>query len=184
MLTETLTRERRVLGPENPLTMTTMANLGRVYLAEGQLDQAKPLLEQAHAIGERVLGPTHLRTLRALDSLGRVHLQQKNFNEAAAAFRQSLELRRKDAPDGWETASVSSWLGETLTALKQFEEAEPLLLAGYSGLKNNAEKIPAANKQEIAKAFDRITQLYAEWNQPVKTHAWEQKLAESGRAPE
>jgi tetratricopeptide (TPR) repeat protein len=53
------------LGPEHPLTASSLSNLALLYKAQGKYEQAEPLYERALAIMERQLGPKHPLTLRA-----------------------------------------------------------------------------------------------------------------------
>jgi len=49
-------------------------------------------------------------------------------------MRQAVEVYRKATPDTWERFRAESLLGATLAGQKRYAEAEPLLLAAYSGL--------------------------------------------------
>jgi len=178
---ETLAARTRVLGPEHPETLRSMTRLADVYCDEGRLDEAKALFVRARDSGERVLGPTHPYTLKALDSLGHVLLRQGRFADAAAAFRQSLERRSKDSPEGWETGAARTRLGEALAGLGRYEEAEPLLLTGHRILLRQAAKIPAGSRTEISDAADQIARLYAAWNRPDRAEAWQRGLVEAER---
>jgi hypothetical protein len=63
------------------------------------------------------------------------------------------------------------------TKLLRFEEAEPLLLAGYELLLWMQEKIAPPDRVVITQAAERITQLYAVWSPPDKAAVWRQRLA-------
>ena len=51
-------------------------------------------------------------------------------------------------------------LGAALLGQKKYSEAEPLLLAGYQGMKEREAKIPAPYKIRLVEALERLVQLY------------------------
>ena len=60
---------RRLLGEENPKTITAMNNLGLMYQALGQYSQAEPLYVKVVDLIRRVLGDEHPNTLTATANL-------------------------------------------------------------------------------------------------------------------
>lgn len=50
-------------------------------------------------------------------------------------LRESLAIREKTQPDAWTTFDSKSLLGGALLGQKKVADAEPLLLAGYEGMK-------------------------------------------------
>jgi eukaryotic-like serine/threonine-protein kinase len=159
-----------------------MSNLALVYQAQGRLEEAKALEAAALELRKKTLGLEHLQTLRSMGYLGRILLQRGEFAAAEPLLRQFLAVRAKTAPTQWQTCSVRSQLGEALTALKRFAEAEPLLVDGYEGLKRQEPKIPAYYKSDLARAGARLIALYTAWEKTDETKAWRRKLAETGNS--
>ena len=60
-----------------------------------------------------------------------------------------------------------------LLGQKTYAEAEPLLLAGYEGMKAREAKVP---KPRLTQAGERIVKLYEAWGQPEKAAEWRAKL--------
>ena len=59
---------------------------------------------------------------------------------------------------------------------KRFDEAEPLLLEGYTGLESS---LPADRRAEkLPLAIERLIRLYDAWGKPDKADEWRAKLAE------
>ena len=80
-------------------------------------------------------------------------------------FRESLELRRKTLPaDHWLIANSESILGDCLTRLRRFHEAESLLMDGYAKLKAKFGEEHSRTRD----AAERITRLYKAWNKSDK----------------
>ncbi len=59
---------------------------------------------------------------------------------------------------------------------QKFAEAEPLLLAGYEGLRSRAEKIPPEDKPRLKEALQRVVQLYEAAGRPVQAADWKIRL--------
>ena len=67
-------------------------------------------------------------------------------------------------------------LGGSLLGQKKYAEAEPLILAGYEGMKGREAKIPAHGKLRLTEAAERVVRLYEAWGKPEKAAAWKAKL--------
>ena len=94
--------------------------------------------------------------------LGKNLVQQEKFDEAEPLLRECLAIRQKALPpDHWRIYSAMSILGECLTGLGQWAEAEPLLLDGYQGLHENSDAIPGQYRDvRLREALERIVNLY------------------------
>ena len=69
-------------------------------------------------------------------------------------------------------------LGGALAGQKKFPEAEPLLLEGYSGMKDREAKIPPARNIRVAEAVRRLVDLYIAWDKPDEAEKWRTKVEE------
>ncbi len=94
----------------------------------------------------------------ALDGL--VLLQLKAWPDAEPILRECLSMREKKAPGAWTTFSTKSMLGGALLGQEKYSDAEPLLLAGYEGMKKRDDTIPPQGKIRLTEALDRLVQLY------------------------
>ena len=106
-------------------------------------------------------------------------LQAGKFAEAEPVARECLALREKLIPDSWYRFNAESLLGGSLLGQKKYADAEPLLLAGYEGLKQREEKIPAAGKSRPREALQRLVQLYEETNRPDQAAKLKKELESS-----
>ena len=59
---------------------------------------------------------------------------------------------------------------------KNYADAEPLLLAGYEGMKEREAKIPHEYKRRVTEALERLVQLYDAWGKPDQAAEWRVKL--------
>jgi len=120
------------------------------------------MLRQTLEICQRVQGPGNSLTLLTSDFLSLVLLKTSRFSEAEGLLRQSLEKRLRLFPNEWRTAQAQSLLGEALTGEKRYAEAEPLLLAGFSGLKAQSVRIPASADVSFRHTGECLVKLYLE----------------------
>ena len=92
-----------------------------------------------------------------------VALHRVDPSVAEPALRECLEIRQRVFPEGHRrTALASSALGEALTKLGRFQEAEPLLRGSLPVL----QAIGGNQHGETRKAVNRIVELYEAWDRP------------------
>jgi hypothetical protein len=65
-----------------------------------------------------------------------------------------------------------SKLGKCLAVQGKFDEAEPLLLGGYEGVKLHMT-VPGP---EVIEASERLVQLYESWGKNDKANEWRKQL--------
>jgi serine/threonine protein kinase len=174
---------RRLQGDDDPLTLKTLDSLLVLYDSHGEHVKAEPL----HRLRSDVI-----RQIQPDDSgaVALAHAQlayclyfQSKFAEAEPLLRDALRVREVKEPDNWTTFHTKSMLGGSLlgqgrnlvasdraAASQMFADAEPLLIAGYEGIKARERTIP--NPARISESLDRIIQLYDVCGQPEKATAW------------
>jgi hypothetical protein len=107
-----------------------------------------------------------------LQALGR-------YAEAEPNLRKSLAIRRAALHAGHPDIAISlNNLSVLLTDQKKHAEAEPLLLAGYEGLKQRETTIQQQGKIRLTEALERLVQLYTDWHAAEPDKAYDAKAAE------
>jgi hypothetical protein len=124
----------------------------------------------------------HPEVADALAELGFNQLQQKKYTEAEPLLRECLKIREQQLPDDWRRFYTQSLLGCSLVGLKKYAAAEPLLLAGYEGMKAREQAIPAASRVRLTEALEWIIQLYEARGKPDQAAEWRAKLVPPPRA--
>jgi eukaryotic-like serine/threonine-protein kinase len=156
--------------------------LAASYVEAGQLAEAAALAKEQLA-GARSSAPADSPQLAGLLArTGRSLLTAKAWTDAEAVLRECLTIREKKEPDVWNTFNARSMLGEALVGQKKYAEAEPLLLAGYEGMKQRAGSIPPQGKQRLSQAADRLVTLYLALGNSDETAKW--RTAAAGLAKE
>src|SRR5262249_34380289 len=87
-----------------------------------------------------------------------------------------LAIREKKQPDAWTTFNARSQLGAALLGRQHYPEAEPLLLAGYQGMRQREAKVPKAGKVRLTEAAARLVQLYEALGNEAEAGRWQKEL--------
>jgi hypothetical protein len=74
--------------------------------------------------------------------------------------------------DGRPFYAMRSIKGDSRLGQERYAEAEPLLLAGYEGMKQWEARIPASGKKYLTEALNRLVQLYNAWGKPDQAARW------------
>ena len=108
-----------------------------------------------------------------LASLALLLVQAKAFIESEPLLRESLAIRAKTQPNAWSTFNTRSVLGGSLLGQKKYAAAEPLLVAGYEGLKQREKSIPPQGATRLPEALDRLIELSTATNNPDQIKKWQ-----------
>jgi tetratricopeptide (TPR) repeat protein len=180
---ETLALRKSEHGPYHSSTLTSMHNLATAYQDAGKFDRALPLLrEEADLLKQQSRADTSLYAA-VLASLGLSLLQQEKWAEAETLLREALNISERKAPDDWGTFNTKAMLGGALLGETQYAAAEPLLRAGYEGMKLRAEKIPLLSRPRLTEALDRLIKLAEATNRPDEARMWKDERAKLPGAP-
>jgi eukaryotic-like serine/threonine-protein kinase len=63
-------------------------------------------------------------------------------------------------------------LGDSLRCQKRYDEAEPLLLKGYEGLKTREQKLSVKGSECLRDATLRLVRYYEATNRPDRARDW------------
>jgi serine/threonine protein kinase len=151
---------QRTQGPIGPLTVESSRDLALVFDRTGRPQEAEAILRD---LIQRQSAQTPAQPLSLADSLlalGRVLQGQKRWLESEAVIRACLDVRLKQAPDDWRTFVALSHLGGSLMGLGRNDEAAPVLLRTYEGLKAREGLVPAPERRAIREAADRLVQVF------------------------
>jgi tetratricopeptide (TPR) repeat protein len=178
---EAVAGARQVLGVAHPNTRLYIGNLIACHEQMGQPAKAEPLYREL-ADFQKKSGPASLQYAESLAPLGLNLLRQNKWTDAESVLRECLAVREEKEPDAWMTFNTRSMLGGGLLGQTKYAEAEPLLLAGYQGMKQREEKIPPASRVCLVEAAGRLVQLYDAWDKKDKAEQWREKLAQEKAA--
>jgi serine/threonine protein kinase/tetratricopeptide (TPR) repeat protein len=141
-------------------------NLIDAYAQAGEHAKLADLLRERLPEARKELPKASPQLAAMLAQLGLSLLKQNGPTEAEPLLRESLAIREQKEPEDWRTFNTKSLLGGALLGQKKYAEAEPLLLAGYEGMKQREKTIPPQVASRIVEALDRLIELYTATNKP------------------
>lgn len=122
--------QRKVLGAEDPETLTSLSLMSVILLEEGHSAEAEKLQRETLAVRGRVLGPEHPDTVRSMSRLAGVLSQQGRNAEAEKLKREALAIERRVlGPEHPETLLLTNSLVSILWTQGdegRYDEAEKL----------------------------------------------------------
>jgi len=161
------------LNPEQELSMKSTSNLIDALLGLDRAGEAE-LLCRSLVATRRQLNPPQLGLVaQTLEQLGISLFQQERFQESVEAWQECVDLRTNISADHWLTHRARSRLGEAFTELRDFQQAEPLLLSSQAALESQSATIPqVAGAGCIEEAGARIFRLYQRWGKLEQAEQW------------
>jgi serine/threonine protein kinase len=143
----------------------------------GEPSKAVIQFERAFALRSQALGREHPDSLASMEDLARALNAVGALPKVESVRRQIVAVYETISPDAWVTFQGRSMLGENLLRQKKYADAEPLLLAGYQGMKARESKILVPYAQQlIREAAARLVALYDAWGKKDKAEEWRKKL--------
>jgi serine/threonine protein kinase len=179
---ETLKRKKKKFPPDHPDVLQSMKSLAAGYQASGKLEQALRLYEETLEGIRRKFAVDDVRTITTMTEFGKTYLQAGKPEKAEPIFRECLAVLEKTQPDNWRTFDTRSLLGAALLGQKKYAAAEPLLLAGYQGMKEREAKVPPLQRRRLIEDPERLLRLYQAMGNQDKANEWRKNLAEAKAA--
>ncbi|HWL93523.1 MAG TPA: serine/threonine-protein kinase, partial [Phycisphaerae bacterium] len=148
-------------------------NLAWLLARSGQDDEAEPLIRAVLAERRKVLPARHPELATSLITLGVVHLNRKKAMAAEPLFREAVSIRDEIfGKDQADSAEAQAFLGQCLTRLGQFEEAERLLIDSYETLQASAR----AGSIDLVEAAGRLIEHYEAREDPEQAGRWREEV--------
>jgi serine/threonine-protein kinase len=148
-------------GQPHPDLAATYNNLAGTLRALGQLDDAAAMFTKSLQIVDRVLDAGHPNRAFARIGLAGIYIDQGNFARAEPLIREALALRRAGLAAGHRyIGDALVTLGQCLTGLARYGEAEKALLEGQAVFR------AAADEARTARARRTLDALYVAWGKP------------------
>jgi serine/threonine protein kinase/tetratricopeptide (TPR) repeat protein len=165
-------------GADHHDTLWFLTGLARAYFVAKQPEKAIPLYGEYLAWQGKILNKDESRLAIVKIQVAEDFIKFGQFANAEKLLHESLAIRERKEPEDWRTFNTKSMLGASLLGQKRFAEAEPLLLAGYEGMKQRETKIPPEGKVRLTDALERLVQLHDAWGKKDEVAKWRTVLEE------
>ena len=127
VLGQVVDTRQRLLGPEHPDTLISMAKLASIYRGQGRLEEAESLYLQVLDTRRLKLGEGNRDTLISIANLASIYRDQGRLEEAESLYLQVLETGRLNPEeDHPNTLITMANLASMYRHLGRLEEAESL----------------------------------------------------------
>ena len=163
------------LGPDHPDTVNTLLSLETAYVETNQGAKAAAALAEVVAVLRGRAPKADPLFAGLLARLAAYHVD--HGQDAEAVLRECLAIRERAQPDAWTTSNTRSMLGGSLLGQGKHAEAEPLLVAGYEGMKQREKTIPPQGRGRLPEAADRLVELYERLGKPDEVRRWRAERA-------
>src|SRR5262249_52418140 len=157
---EWLPRAQNALGTEDAITQFGFSAAFRTYEQVKQYAQVAKAWRGMVDSARKHCPADDPRLATDLAKIGLYFLKADQPAEAEPPLRESLAIREKKEPGVWTTFNTRSMLGAALLGQKKYAAAEPLLLAGYKGMKAREKTIPAQARVQLTEALLHLVQVY------------------------
>ena len=164
----------KLLPPDDQRVLSSLFNLGEVYLAKKENKPAREIFLRLVRIQEQRFGPEDVRLANTFDRLGLLHYRLGKFDEAEVAYKSAVALREK------HTGANQADLARAHYAIAEFYRARSRFAEAASGYKHSLlilAKTAEGNTPEFERAGDGLTCMsYAdpslnirqEWNEILR----------------
>ena len=168
----------RVRSESHPDTLAAMTNLVNTLIRAGKVEEAEELGRKTFETKTRVLGPEHAETVISQSALGMLLCQQQK-GEGEQVLRAAVEVaERPTFQSRYPPATYRSRLGNCLSSLGRYAEAERLLLPSYETLAAKLGPKDSRTQETVAE----LAKLYDRWGKPQQAASWREKTA-TAKAP-
>lgn len=156
LLLESTANWEKSIGPDGLDLADNCIELAAIMSATGRGAEARAQCERAVALRTQHLGPTAARTNEARDTLASLLLSLRDWRAAETFLRESIATFEELKKSGAMLSYMRAQLGAALVGQARYDEAEPLLLDGWTAIGDNPQ-MWAVNKLFI---LDHLIALY------------------------
>jgi len=178
LLLESTANWEKSLGPDHRDLADNWIALAEIMSATDRSGEARALLERALALRIDQLGSTAAQTSSVRDALITHLLAARDWRAAEELLRAALPVLEAKLTAGHPLVPYTgAQLGAALVGLENYDEAEPLLLAGWKAIGDDP-KMWAVNKLLI---LDNLVALYSARGDAASVALYREKAALLGR---
>jgi hypothetical protein len=171
-----LPASRRAFGAAHPSLLEILNTLASAREKQGRWVDAEPVWREVLSRHRETRPADSAKLADVLSELGHNLLGQSRWPDAESILRESLAIREKASPDDFRRFHTMSLLGLALLGQGLHDDAEPLIVTGYEGVKAREATIPDYAKVVVSEAANSVVRLYDSWGKPEQAAIWRTKI--------
>ena len=115
----------------------------------------------------------------ALDQLAKMSVEraQQALPELVTLYKETKKPEHLEALTRFK-ADATKPPAYSLAGQQRYDEAEPLLVSGYEGMKQRQHTVGALNWPQVREAGKRLVRFYDSWSKPEKAAEWRKSIAD------
>jgi tetratricopeptide (TPR) repeat protein/tRNA A-37 threonylcarbamoyl transferase component Bud32 len=170
-----LKKQDEKLGDDHPTTLTTMSNLTDVLIHKKEYSDAETLCRKVVEGRRGKFDDSAISVLSVKNKLGHILVEQKKFQEARDVMEEAMPHVQKNLPKNHAVRIKAHALyGKCLAADKEYQRAEPHMLAYYEGVKAFEGMDDVTRKA----AVEGLVEFYESWGKEKKVEEYSSILGE------
>jgi tetratricopeptide (TPR) repeat protein/tRNA A-37 threonylcarbamoyl transferase component Bud32 len=173
---QTVRRMAASMGPDHHDTLEGRSALASAYQSLGRWSEAERLLGEVLERRRNTVPRRNPLLAGDLAALARNLLEQSRWSEAEHLVRESQAIYQERTPDDWRRYDAMSLLGGVLLGECQYIDAEPLIVAGYEGMKARAGRMTVPEQIRLREAAERVIRLFEASGRLARAVAWKVRL--------
>jgi tetratricopeptide (TPR) repeat protein len=168
MLRESLAMNKRELPADHNTIASVATGLANLLIGERVYAEAERLVDESLEIRRRTLGDDSPQVGGSLTVKANLLVARHEFTEAREVAAQARRILEAKLPnDHWQVAMAQNAEGAALAGLKDYKDAELLLLSSLPRL--GGSPLPGLEKT----GRERLARLYTAWGKPDKASQYQ-----------
>src|SRR5271165_4355894 len=156
---------RRLRGPEDTKTATSLNSLALLYWKMGEYAKAEPLYQEALRIYQKVLGPEHPFTATSFNNLAALFMEMGEYAKAEPLYQEALRINQKVlGPEHPNTATSLNNLAMLYDEMGEYAKAGPFLQEAL----RIRQKVLGTEHPSTATSLNNLAMLYDHMGEYVK----------------
>src|SRR5271165_4148272 len=148
---------RRLRGPEDTKTATSLNSLALLYWKMGEYAKAEPLYQEALRIYQKVLGPEHPFTATSFNNLAALFMEMGEYAKAEPLYQEALRINQKVlGPEHPNTATSLNNLAMLYDEMGEYAKAGPFLQEAL----RIRQKVLGTEHPSMATILNNLAMLY------------------------
>ncbi|RWA09194.1 hypothetical protein EKO27_g5903 [Xylaria grammica] len=148
---------QKLLGKEDPFTLSRMVDLAFAYQRQGHWEDAEHIFQRVLQGYEKTSGPDNASTIATVRTLGHFYMEQGRLEDAEVMYERALQSTEKvSGPEHVSTSAAISDLARLYMKQERLQDAEALFLRALQ----STETVSGPEHVSTSAAISDLARLY------------------------